>query len=269
MEETMAMVKGQKEQLHVETFHNKLRSSLILHLLSLTRGILCFFSLVSIWRIMCPRQKRSIANCADGKCRLFNLLYFSCAIICGCPLQMPHHVPLTEFVSSLIPAAVEECCFSLPWMIGPDSESEPVTVKRSSRIFFFSLYPVLVWAQHIGHLSLPSLSTWLNIVTSLMNCGSLSVSHSNLLSSCLSRSCQFYSLCFSNMFLHSPAANPFKGQWFLQDNKKGKQVLFGFSCVSLVTWLSCYSTLLGEAVLTRKMIEDLSRLPMFAFLCWY
>lgn len=135
----------------------------------------------------------------------FNLLYPPFAIICGCPLQVPHYVPLTEFVSSLIPAAVEECCFSPPgWLV--------LTVRASQWLSGDNQGPpILIWAQNITHLSLPSLSTRLNIVTSLMNNVSLSESYSHILSlSCLSVSLPLP----LNMFLHSPAAQPFKGQWF-------------------------------------------------------
>lgn len=159
------------------------------------------------------RTKRSIANCADGNSWLFNLLYPSCAIICGYPSQVPHHVPLTEFVSSLIPAAVEECCFSPPgWLVLTVRASQ--WLLRDNQGFFFS---PLIWAQHIAHLCLPSLSAWLNIVTYLMNYVSLSDSHLVsllLLTVLLPRSA--FQICFFLLlfFLHSPAAQPFKGQWF-------------------------------------------------------
>lgn len=119
-------------------------------------------------------KKREIANCADGWIADYlTSPYRSCAIICSRLSQVPHHVPLTEFVRPLIPAAAEECCLSPPeWSV--------LTVRASQRLlgdnqgFSFSL----IRPQHIAHLLLPSLSAWLNIVTSPMNYVSPSVSRS-------------------------------------------------------------------------------------------
>lgn len=107
LEDTMVRVKGRKEQLHVGTFHNSWDPASYFTCWGWPEEC----CLQYLWRIMCSGQKRSIANCADGNWRLFNLLYFSCAIICSYHSQMPHRVLLTEFVSSLIPAALKECCF--------------------------------------------------------------------------------------------------------------------------------------------------------------
>lgn len=65
-------------------------------------------------------------------------------------------------------------------------ERWPPTLGANRRLFGdnqgFSFFPPpLIRPQHIGHLSLPNLSTWLNIVTALMNYASPSESHSLVL----------------------------------------------------------------------------------------
>ncbi len=118
------------------------------------------------------KTKSSIANCADGNSRLFNLLV---PLSCGCPSQVPHHVPLRvcQFIN---PSCRRRMPFSSPpgWLVLTVRASQWLLKDNQGFLFF------LIWAQHITHLSLPSLSTWLNIVTSLMNYVSLSVSHSHL-----------------------------------------------------------------------------------------
>lgn len=116
-------------------------------------------------------------------------------------------------------------------MIGPDSQSEPVTVKRQSEVFF----PPSARAQHIAHLRLPSLSTWLNIVTSLMNYGPLSLSQSRLLSLLLlSVSLPLlFRYVFYAVLLHSRL----KASDFNKTIKKESR-FYSVLCVSLVTWFS-------------------------------
>lgn len=158
---------------------------------------------------MCSRQKRSIANCADGNCRLFNPLYFSCTIICGCPLQVPHHVPLTEFVSSLIPSAVEECCFSpagwlvltvraSQWLLG---DNQGFKKKKKS------LHPHL---SSVHHSPLPAKFKCMTQHCDMSGelCISVCVSLSSFFSVSFTPSA--FQICFYTVLLHSH----FKGQWF-------------------------------------------------------
>lgn len=155
---------------------------------------------------------------ADGNSCLFNLPYPRRAIICGCPSQVPRPVPLTELVSSLIPAAVKECRFPPASMIGPDSQSEPVTVKRQSSSFFF-----LLSSLGLAHHSplLPNFNTWLDTATSLM-------SYCSHWTSLFYLPCQFLTpLLFKYVFLHSHL----KASDFNKTIKKENRFCFGFHSV--------------------------------------
>lgn len=137
------------------------------------------------------KTRRSIANCADGNSWLFNLLYRSCAIICSCLSQVPHHVPLTEFVSPLIPAAAEECCLSPPGWSALTVRASQWLLRDNQGFSFFLVRP-----QH-NRSPLPAKCKYMTQHCDISNelCISLCVSLV-----CLSCSCLFYSVCFSNMF---------------------------------------------------------------------
>lgn len=153
---------------------------------------------VSLWRIVWKRQKSRLPIVLMGIADYLTSLYSSCAIICGCPSQVPHRVPLTEFVSSLIPAAVEECCFSPPGWLVLTVRASQWLLKDNQGFGLSQNSNVLIWAQHITYLFLPSLSTWLNIVTSLMNYVSLTASHSHFVSLALvSFTPSAFQVCFT------------------------------------------------------------------------
>lgn len=151
--------------------------------------------------------------------------------------------------------------FSPPWMIGPDSQSEPVTVKRQSGVFF----PPSARAQHIAHLRLPSLSTWLNIVTSLMNYGPLSLSQSHLLSLLLlSVSLPLlFRYAFYAVLLHSRL----KASDFNKTIKKESR-FYSVLCVSLVTWFSSCCTINDVDVFPR-LSWPWSNLNSTNGQCWF
>lgn len=120
-----------------------------------------------------------IADLVDVNLSLFNL-----------PTSLLHHylqLSLTAAPSRasnrlcqiINPAEAGKTPLGYPWTMAADTRSEPATVRRQSWIFLFS--SPLIRPQHIGHVSLPSLSTWLNIVTALMNYVSPSESHSLVL----------------------------------------------------------------------------------------
>lgn len=121
---------------------------------------------------------RVIANLVDVNLSLFNL-----------PTSLSYHYPrlsLTvapswawDFVSSLIQLQQQNAA-RLPLNDGRRHSERTGDCEETIKDFpFFS--PPLIRPQHIGHLSLPSLSTWLNIVTALMNYASPSESHSLVL----------------------------------------------------------------------------------------
>lgn len=120
-------------------FPQYVKRSLILYFLTLNSPWPEEFSpfLRYLHDVLCVKdKKRAIANFADGWIADYlTSAYRSCAIICSCLSQVPHHVPLTEFVRPLIPAAVEKCCLSPP-------EWSALTVRASQTIkgFLFPSY---------------------------------------------------------------------------------------------------------------------------------
>lgn len=195
-------------------FPQYFRHSLVFYLLTLN------FSPPEERDIFIPRL-HDVRCVQDKRARLLILLigiapaslppYNSRGIICRRLSQVPHHAPLTGFVSSLIPDAAEECCLSRSWHSERASDRSE-TIRAFSFFFpFLSFLPPPVRPQHIAHFFLPSLSTWLNIVTSLTNYASppvrLSLSPLLFLSPSLPPRLKY-------AFLHSPAAKLFKGQRF-------------------------------------------------------
>lgn len=120
------------------------------------------------------KTTRLIANLIEGNLSLFNL---PTSLLCHYLQLALTVVPLTEFVSSLIQLPQKNAsCLPPEWWL---------LTSRASQWQFrddqgFSFFP-LIRPQHIAYLSLPSLSTWLNIVTALMNYVSPSESHSFIL----------------------------------------------------------------------------------------
>lgn len=124
-----------------------------------------------------------IANLVDVNLSLFNLptcllyhyLQLSLAVTPSCASNR-----LCQFIN---PAMAVKTPLVYSWTMAADTGSKPATVRRQSRLFSLFFFLPLVRPQHIVHLSLPSLSTWLNIVTALMNYVSLSKSQSLVLDS--------------------------------------------------------------------------------------
>lgn len=124
---------------------------------------------------MCLRQKpqllivlMGIAGSLRLKSQLFPvslLCHYLQLPLAGAPSCASNRV--CQFIN---PSCSRRMLFVSPWTMGPDSQSQSV-LRDNQGFSFFPIQP-----QHIAHLSLPSLSTWLNIVTSLMNYVSLSVS---------------------------------------------------------------------------------------------
>lgn len=123
-----------------------------------------------------------IANLVDVNLSLFNLptslmyhyLQLSLTVTLSCVSNR-----LCQFIN---PATAVKTLLVYPWTMAADTGSKPATVRRQSRLFSLFFLP-LIRPQHIIHLSLPSLSTWLNTVTALMNYVSLSKSQSLVLDS--------------------------------------------------------------------------------------
>lgn len=69
-----------------------------------------FVSLHYLYDVLCVQDKKGwMLIVLMGIAAHLTSLYCSCSIIGGCSSQVPHHVPVTEFVSLFIPAAEEEC----------------------------------------------------------------------------------------------------------------------------------------------------------------
>lgn len=150
------------------------------------------------------KTKSSIANCADGNSRLFNLLV---PLSCGCPSQVPHHVPLRvcQFIN---PSCRRRMPFSSPpgWLVLTVRASQWLLKDNQGFLFF----PHLSSAHHSP---LPAKFKYMTQHCDISDelCISLCVSLSSFVSFAL---VSFTPSAFPICFLHSPAAQPFKGQWF-------------------------------------------------------
>lgn len=179
------------------------------------------------------KTTRLIGNLIDGNLSLFNL---PTSLLCHY-LQLA--LTVAQFVSSLIQLLQKNVsCLSPEWWL---------LTSRASQWQFrdnqgFSFFP-LIWPQHIAYLSLPSLSTWLNIVTALMNYVSPSESHSFILVSFTPSSFQ---MCICQLQGHLKAND------FNKTIKKGNRFYFSFPCVPVITRFSGFSMLLDKIDIKRN-----------------
>lgn len=124
---------------------------------------------------MCSRQQGWLLILLMWICHDLTSPHLSRPIIYSGLSQLPRHAPQTGLDSPLIQPRQEKRHSSTPRTMAADTR-RLLGDNRGFSSFFFSL--PLVRPHHIVHLSPPSLSTWLNIVTALMNYVSPSESHS-------------------------------------------------------------------------------------------
>ncbi len=210
MEDTTERVKGQKERLLAGTFHHISGTASYFTCWHWPEEFILFLGYLH--DVLCVQDKKVDANCADGNSWLFNLLYPLLCHYLWLPLQGAPSCASNRLCQFINRSSSRRMLFFSPWMIGPDSLGDPVTLKRQSRIFFF---PHLNWAHHspvpakfkytIHHRETHLLSLLLSSVEPPL----------------------LFKYVFYTVLLHSHL----KASDFNKAIKKGKESLFGFLCV--------------------------------------